>query len=254
MKRENWKYTEISPLDPGLPDDAEWNESIQSCILFSPDTFTDLNDGQHMIYQQILGNWSLAFHYLHKIGWDPGYKIPLPRTKSVLQKAKHVKAFAEVLLAFKVLCEKLHTGFGLQYGYKSAGHWFSEICWELQTAMVLERLHDIPCFTGHRGLGRLEELSAMIHHAKSNPFDSAIFKHQSRLAEAVLSQPKTCLVVTEYWKGQRSQKEGERGLATAITRWASTLKDVGGGCIFEGRYIQTAKSIRRVEIVRKIDG
>jgi len=278
MKRENWKYTEISPLDPGLPDDAEWNESIQSGILFSPDTFTDLNDGQYMTYQQILGNWSLAFHYLHKIGWDPGYKIPLPRTKSVLQKAQPVKAFAEVLLAFKVLCEKLHTGFGLQFGYTSAGHWFTEICWELQTAMVLERLHDIPCFMGHRGHGKLEELAAqaieqprspirghrghgkledlaaMIHHAKSNPFDSAIFKHQSRLAEAVLSQPKTCLVVTAHWKGKRSQKEGERGLATAITRWASTLKDVGGGCIFEGRYIQTAKSIRRVEIVRKIDG
>ena len=244
MKRENWKYTEISPLDPGLPDDAEWNESIQSGILFSPDTFTDLNDGQYMTYQQILGNWSLA------------------------------------------LCEKLHTGFGLQFGYISAGHWFTEICWELQTAMVLERLHDIPCFMGHRGHGKLEELAAqaieelaaqaieqprspirghrghgkledlavMIHHAKSNPFDSAIFKHQSRLAEAVLSQPKTCLVVTAHWKGKRSQKEGERGLATAITRWASTLKDVGGGCIFEGRYIQTAKSIRRVEIVRKIDG
>lgn len=255
MKKEIWKPTEISPLDPGLPDDAEWNRAIQSSILFSPDTFANLDDARYMIFQQILGNWYLAFHYLHKIGWDPGYKIPLPRTKSLLKKTKDAKAFAEVLLAFKVLCEKLHTGFGLQqYGYESAGHWFAAICWELQTAMVLERLHDIPMFMGYRRQKKLKELAAKIHHAKSNPFDPVIFKHQWRLADAVLSQPKTCLVITANWKGKRSQKEGERGLATAIDRWATTLEDVGGGFISKGRYIRTAKSVRRVEVVRKIDG
>lgn len=254
MKKILWKNTEISPLDPGLPDDAEWNESIQSSLLFSPDTFPNLNDAQYMVYQQILGNWYLAFHYLHKIGWDPGYKIPIPRTKSLLEKIKNVKAHAEVLLAFKVLCEKLHTGFGLQYGYRSAGHWFAEICWESQTAMVLERLHDIPMYMGYTHEHKLKELAAKIHHAKVNPFDPVIFKHQWRIAEAVLSQSRTSLIVTQHWKGKQSQKEGERGLAAAINRWATTLEDVRGGCIYKGRYLQTAKSFRTVEVVRKIDG
>lgn len=244
MKREIWKPTEVPPLDPGLPDDAEWNHPVQSCQfrfeLHYPSDFRELTDGEKILLRQHAGHWALASHYLYKIGWDPKYKIPIPRRK--LAEDGNAKAFAEVLLAWKTLCEKLHTLFGQDY--VNAGEWFRWICMEIACTDLAQEFHGVGAEDPNR------ELASKISNIKSgNPFNKELQLHQWRIAEAVLSQSPTSRIVKECWKGSRSQKKGHRGLAEALTKLAVQQDKMPRYGVVRGRFFVTAKAIQVYEIL-----
>ena len=244
MKREVWKPTEVPPLDPGLPDDVQWNLPVQHCqFKFEsnyPSDFGELTDGEKILFRQHQGFWTLASHYLYKIGWNRKYKIPIPRRK--LSEAANVKAFAEVLLAWKTLCEKLHTKSGQDY--VNAGEWFRWISMEIATHGLVLSLYGIESEDDARALaGKISSTKA------GNPFNKEVQLHQWRIAEAVLSESPDTRIVKEYWKGSRSQKEGHRGLAEALIKWAIAQGKMPRSGVYKRRYFRTAKQVQAIEVI-----
>lgn len=212
----------IFPDDlPDNPADELWRVELQSTrarVIGKP---SDWTEGEDYAEKFLQNKWEVTLYWVHKLRWNPRFKIPAPRGQS--KDVKLLKPFAEVCVAWLNLCWELHgLGFGGQY--RNAGQWFKAICWEIQTELYASVFHDEKSILD---AGVKRSLAGSID-AGVNPFeeDKERKPAQWEVANAVLATRKNRpIIFKELWKGsQRPAKH--KGLAAALRSWqTSTERD-----------------------------
>jgi hypothetical protein len=208
MRVKKTKIREIEPLDFSLIKEP-WGSSLANSTFTVDDKYLR-TDGQRMAVADLDGWYTVVLHWVYKLKWNPGHKIPAPS-----RAVTGLKPLAEVMLAWLNLCEALHT-IGHGSDYANAGDWFKSICWEYHNDYlkgVLQETED----TGIWKPGAKGDLSAAIcRKVLTNPFDPQRYPAQWQVAEAIIKTKSSHpLIYSNFWTG--SQRQKVKGLAAALS-------------------------------------
>jgi hypothetical protein len=209
MRIKKTKIREFEELDYSLIDEP-WGSSLASSASIDIPEKYIRTDGQRQAVGDLGGWYAIVLHWVYKLKWNPGHKIPAP-SRAVTQ----LKPLAEVMLAWLNLCEALHTiGYGSDYA--NAGDWFKSICWEYHNDYLKGVLQE----TEDTGIWKPEakrDLAAAISQKRlTNPFDPQRYPAQWQVAEAIIKTKSSHpLIYSSFWTG--SQRHKVKGLAAALS-------------------------------------